>query len=323
VTFARDHRNGSQEARTVSDHVQVLADDYASALEQFLSDPEEGALAQAHHIGRTALANGCGVLEIATAHSRAITHILEQPLSDGERQFVLDSVEKFFIEALAPFEMAHRGFWEANMVLRRLNDVLEGHAKRIASALHDDAAQLLASVHLALADIARVSPDCAPAIDTARAMLDDIEQRLRNLAHELRPPILDDMGLVPALEFLGDSMQKRWGLPVTVHATIDRALPATVETTLYRITQEALTNVARHAKATRAQVSLQRAAQRIACSISDDGIGFDPKALSSNATRGIGLLEIEERVAALGGVFCLARNQLRGTNLTVEIPLEH
>jgi signal transduction histidine kinase len=154
-------------------------------------------------------------------------------------------------------------------------------------------------------------------------MLDDIEQRLRSLAHELRPPILDDLGLVPALEWLGDSMWKRWGLPVTVQATIGHALPATVETTLYRIAQEALTNVARHAKATHAEVSLQRAQKMIACSILDDGIGFDTAALARAAgARGIGLLEIEERVAALGGVFHLARNQARGTNLTVEIPLE-
>jgi len=308
----------------MSDTVQLLGEDYAAALRQFLCDPDEPALERAHQIGRAALASGCGVLEMATAHSRVVGQVLKTPAPEFERRQILDAVEKFFIEALAPFEMAHRGFWEANVVLRRLNDMLEGHAKRIASALHDDAAQLLASVHLTLADTARTLPaEGVAGIAAARSTLDEIEQRLRNLAHELRPPILDDLGLVPALEWLGDSVWKRWGLPVTVQASIDRSLPATVETTLYRITQEALTNVARHAKATHAQVSVSRAAKRIACSIRDDGIGFDSAALAKAAgARGIGLLEIEERVAALGGVFHLARNQARGTNLTVEIPLE-
>src|SRR5439155_2383616 len=114
------------------------------------------------------------------------------------------------------------GFWEANAVLRRLNDVLEGQAKRIASMLHDDTGQLLASVHFALAHVAgEVPPESAQEIQAARALLVEIEQRLRSLAHELRPPILDDLGLVPALKFLADSAWKRWGLPVTVHASID------------------------------------------------------------------------------------------------------
>lgn len=309
----------------VNDRRRDLAVDYTVALQHYLSEPEEPALARAHELGRKALTEGLGVLDMATLHSSALATALKHPLADGERAQVLEAVAKFFLETLSPFEMAHRGFWEANVVLHRLNDVLEGQAKRIAAQLHDESAQLLASVHFALAEVASNLPaDRANEIQAARGLLDQIEQRLRNLAHELRPPILDDLGLVPALEFLADTVSKRWGLPVTVQASIDRDLPATVEATLYRITQQALTNVARHAKATHAAVGVELAAHHVACSIRDDGIGVDMAALApGNGGRGLGLLEIQERVAALGGILRLGPNTPHGTDLTVEIPLEN
>ena len=137
-------------------------------------------------------------------------------------------------------------FWHTDMTVHRL---LEGQAERIAFALHDDAAQLLASVHFALAAIAnRLPAEHARQIQAARAMLDDAEAGLRHLAHELRPPLLEDLGLVPALEFLADGIAKRKGLCVAVKASVHRDVPAAVETTLYRIVQEALTNVAKHAQ---------------------------------------------------------------------------
>jgi signal transduction histidine kinase len=301
-----------------------LAHDYNLGLQHYLSEPEEPALARAHELGRKALTDGLGVLEMATIQSEAMSAALKGPFADGEQARVLEGVEKFFVEALTPFEMAHRGFWEANAVLHRLNDVLEGQAKRIASALHDEAAQLLASVHLALADVAsRLPSDRAEELQKARGLLDQIEQRLRNLAHELRPPILDDLGLVPALEFLCDSVSKRWGFRVTLQASIAQKLAATVETTLYRITQEALTNIAKHAKATAAQVSLQQAAHQIVCSIRDDGVGLDATAQADGSrSRGLGLREIQERTVALGGRLRLGPNDTRGTDLTIEIPLE-
>lgn len=301
-----------------------LAADYAIALQHYLAEPEEPALARAHELGRKALTDGLGVLDMASLHSCALAAALERPLADDERARVLEAVEKFFLETLSPFEMAHRGFWEANVVLHRLNDVLEGQAKRIAAQLHDESAQLLASLHFALAEVARQLPDDrANAIHAARGLLDQIEQRLRNLAHELRPPILDDLGLVPALEFLADSVEKRWGLSVTVEASLNGHLPATVEATLYRIAQEALTNAARHSKGTRAEVIVTQAAHAVLCSIRDDGIGVDLAALApGKGGRGLGLVETHERVAALGGVLRLGTNNGRGTDLTVEIPLE-
>jgi len=308
----------------VSARRRELASHYEVALQHYLLEPEEPALARAHELGRQALTEGLGVLDMATLHSDALATALKQPLGDGEQKQVLEALEKFFLETLSPFEMAHRGFWEANIVLHRLNDVLEAQAKRIAGQLHDDSAQLLASVHFALAEVARQLPDeRAKEIQAARGLLHQIEQRLRTLAHELRPPILDDLGLGPALEFLAETVSKRWGLPVGVHVTLDRPLPATVEATLYRIARESLTNVARHAKATRADVRVTRAAHHVSCSICDDGVGADVAALApGSGGRGMGLVEIQERVTALGGVLRLGANVPRGTDLTVEIPLE-
>lgn len=310
----------------MTDGVRELAERYAIAIQEYLSEPEELALARAYELGRTAFAGGLGVLEMAIVHSRAVSAVLTRQLEDDDRIRMLEALEKVFVETLSAFEMAHRGFRDANAVLHRLNEMLEGQAKRIAYALHDEAAQLLASVHLGLADVAnKVPEDTAREILSVRGLLDQIEERLRQLAHELRPPILDDLGLVSALEFLADGVSKRWGFPVTVQASIPARLPATVETTLYRITQEALTNAAKHAKASRVEVQVCEAAHRLVCSIRDDGIGFDVTAPTFKRSAGLGLMGINERVAALGGILLVGPNRRdgRGTDLTVEIPLEN
>jgi signal transduction histidine kinase len=262
------------------------------------------------------------VLEIATLHSRGIASVLERPLPDDERSRLLQRNTDFFVEALSAFEMTHRGFRDANTVLRRLNDILEGQAKRIAYTLHDEAAQLLASVHLALAEATRELPrEQAEIFTKMKDLLNEIEDRLRTLSHELRPPMLEYLGLPPALEILAEGVSKRWGLPVTVNSTLTTEIPATVGITVYRITQEALTNVAKHAEASRAEVDLRQVAQTLVCSVRDDGIGIPPNYRRS-AHPGLGLVEISERVTALGGVMRLGSNQNRGTDLTIEIPLE-
>lgn len=307
----------------MSDRLRTLSDDYSMALRQYVSNQDEAALARAYELGRKALEDGLGVLDVATVHSRALPALLLRPLHEHEHAKLLEALEKFLVEALSPFEMAFLGFRESNVVLHRVNEVLEGQARRIGSALHDEAAQLLASVHLALADLAVRQPGTAKPVQGVRGLLEQIEDRLRNLSHELRPPILDDLGLVPALEFLADTISKRWGVGVAVHATLDRSLPATVETTLYRIAQEALNNVVKHAKATQASVCLRRESHKVACSILDDGVGFDAAAVARRSgARGLGLVEIQERVVALGGALRLGDNDGGGTDLTVEIPLE-
>ena len=296
---------------------------YHAALLDYLAAPEEVALLGSYDLGRSALGDGLGILEMATIHSRAVAASLNRRVDDEERARLMDAQTAFLVEALSPFEMAHRAFRDANAVLRRLNDMLEGQAKRIAYTLHNEAGQLLASVHFALAEAERGLPtENAIHLGKVREMLTEIEERLRNVSHELRPPVLEDLGLSSALELLAESVSNRWGLPVGVSVSLKGDLPASIENTVYRITQEALTNAAKHASASRAEVDLRQIDGKIICSIRDDGGGFDDSAAFRKRRPGLGLTEIRERVAALGGVVRLGRNDDRGTDLTIEIPLD-
>jgi len=295
---------------------------YASTLQRYLAKPDENLLLVAYELGRAALGDGLGILEIATVHSHALAHVMDHCHSDAERARVLDRQNEFFVEVLSAFEMTHRGFRDANTVLRHLNDILEGQAKRIAYTLHDEAAQLLAGVYLALNEATRQLPEPhAMLLTKVRELLEKIEDRLRTLSHELRPPMLEYLGLPPALEILAEGVSKRWGLPVTVNSTVTSEIPIEVGITVYRVTQEALTNVAKHAEASRAEVDLRQVEHTLVCSVRDDGIGIASQA-NSVLHPGLGLLEINERVTALGGIMRLGANADRGTDLTIEIPLE-
>jgi two-component system, NarL family, sensor histidine kinase UhpB len=177
-------------------------------------------------------------------------------------------------------------------------------------------------VHVALAEWAQETPGtAADHLHRVVTLLDQIEVRLRELSHELRPTILDDLGLVPALEFLAGRVARRTGLVIKVEGLPGR-LPSVVETTLYRVAQEALTNVTRHARATTACLRLEREDRAIRCAIKDDGIGFDvPGILARRGEHGLGLIGIRERVVSLAGTVQIESAPGCGTTLLVTIPL--
>jgi signal transduction histidine kinase len=205
---------------------------------------------------------------------------------------------------------------------RRLHELLEEEARRIAHALHDEAGQLLASVYLALAELAGDLP--APArkrLEQISVLLDHVGEQLRCLSHELRPAVLDDFGLVAALESLVQGVSKRTGLVITIDAALEDRLPLAVETALYRILQEVLSNVGRHAWASQVKIHLQRAPGMITCSVRDDGIGMDVSAVPQRGQGGLGLIGIRERLAALGGRLSITSRQGEGTDLGITIPL--
>jgi signal transduction histidine kinase len=302
-----------------------LTHEVARAFRRFAAKPDESALVEAYELGRTALVCGFGVLEMAHILSRALASTDEHRGDEDGQLDAAGGAERFFVEALSPFEMAHRGFREANTVLRRMNDMLEAQSSRIASALHDEAAQLLTPLHLSVAEAERhVSPEAGHALREMRGLLNALEERLRDLSHELRPPMLDHMGLVPTLESLVEGISKRWGVPVSLHVSIGNGLPPSVETTLYRVVQEGLTNMARHSGAGAARVSLERRPRAIFCSVSDDGRGVAASDGDGGHHGGFGLAGISERVAALGGTVHFGPSpQGRGSALTLEIPLEN
>jgi signal transduction histidine kinase len=152
--------------------------------------------------------------------------------------------------------------------------------------------------------------------------LNQIEEQLRRLSHELRPTVLDDLGLIPALEFLIEGISERTGVQITLEGSTGGQLSGLIKTTLYRIVQAALNNVTKHAKASRVSIWFQLKEQNIHCSIQDNGIGFNlSDVLAKKGQRGLGLIGIRERLDALGGTLKITSTPGKGTDLHITIPL--
>lgn len=213
---------------------------------------------------------------------------------------------------------------QAEIALRHLNEMLEEEAKRIAHALHDEAGQVLTSIHLDLETLARELPPAAQGrLWGVRGLLKQFEGHLRDLSHELRPTVLDDLGLMPALEFLAAGVSKRTGVQLAVDGMGELDLPPTIDLALYRIVQEGLTNMAKYAHATRVWIEVQRTDGLVRCSLRDNGVGFEVSSvLGRRGERGIGLVGMRERAEALGGTLRIRSAPGQGTELLVAIPLE-
>jgi PAS domain S-box-containing protein len=212
----------------------------------------------------------------------------------------------------------------AEFVLRHLNRHLEDKAKRIAHALHDEAGQLLASVYLRVAEISGELPPLGRRrMEELRTLLDQVDDQLRRLAYELRPTILDDLGLVPACQFLAEGVSRRARVRIFIKGSTGGRLAPDVETALYRVAQEALANAGKHAQARKATVEFERAGRLLKGSIRDDGVGFDVNGvLSRVGNQGFGLMGMRERVVALGGRFAVKSKPGSGTSIEFEVPLE-
>lgn len=301
-----------------------LQKEYSDALRDYLARPNEKALRRAYEAGRKTLTNGAGVFGIAALHHQALKDVLPNPSQQIDESQMIKRAEEVFFESLMPFEMSHRAFREAIEVLRRMNERIEEESKRIAHALHQEAGGLLASTHLALEDLARdLSPEGSERLAFVRRLLDQMDDLLRQLAHEIRPTVLDDLGLLPALEFLADGVSKRSDVKITVEGSTEGRLPSTVETTLYRNVQEALNNVIKHARAAKVVVSVAREAHGVRCSVRDDGIGFDVSAtLAKHKERGLGHIGMRERLDSSHGTLLITSAPDRGSELLMYIPLE-
>lgn len=235
-------------------------------------------------------------------------------------QLVFRENKPFGIQAIAR-DITERK--RARESLRHLTEALEQEAKRIAHALHDEAGQLLASVHIALESVARDLPAAqGQRVRGIQGLLDEIESQLRRLSHELRPTILDDLGLVPAIEFLGQGISARTGVPISVEGSGVGRLPAHVEEVLYRVTQEALTNASKHAKATSITVTLEQTDSELHCRVRDDGVGFNLRAaLTSTDERGFGLINMRERLKFVGGNCEIISSPDHGCEILATVPL--
>ena len=203
--------------------------------------------------------------------------------------------------------------------VRRVVEAQELERKRLARELHDETGQALTSILLGLKPLEDVTSGSGrEAVAALRELVVSTLQDVRRLAVELRPSALDDLGLVPAIDRLAQSFGES-GLRVDVEAHIGEGrLSEPVETTLYRIVQEALTNVAKHAEARHLSITLTRKNGSVVAIIEDDGKGFDPNAVESN---GLGLLGMRERLALVGGTLRVEAAAGAGTTIAAEVPL--
>lgn len=297
----------------------LLDSDYREALAAYLDLGGEPLLTRAYGIGRDALSDGRSIPELVGVHSRALRSILSRAPAGGDLGVVIDASATFLAEALSPFEMTHRGYRDSLITWRHINETLEQEIRRIAHALHDDSGQLLVSVHLQLAQLAREISAAGPKINECQKLLDQAEQQLRHLSHELRPMVLDDLGWLPAIEFLAAAVSGRSRIPIDVRSSVTQRLPAPVETTLYRVVQEALTNATRHSRASRIRIDIEQQGETLRCVISDDGVGFEVE--SCVRSGGLGLRGMRERLAALGGSLHIVSARGEGAQVRFQLPL--
>jgi signal transduction histidine kinase len=299
-------------------------DDYRSSLCEYAAGGGEPALGRAYELGRRALTEQKSLVEIASLHHQAVLVLVCDAESRKRREELLRSSAEFLAECLSPYEMAHRGFQDAVTALRQLNETLEEEIKRIAYAVHDEAGQLLVAVHLALAEVALELPEPQQAqFARIKEMLNQVEKHLRRYSHELRPTILDDLGWIPAIRFLAEGISKRANLRIHIDAAVPGRPPATIETTLYRIVQEALTNAVKHARASNVWIRAWRENLLLCCSIRDDGGGFDSsQAHAARGRKGLGLIAMQERVTAIGGTLHIESRPGHGAELSIRLPLE-
>lgn len=218
---------------------------------------------------------------------------------------------------------------KSNLQIRHLADQLiaaqEEERAQIARELHDEIGQALTTVKISLDTMRLTSKSASPSplLDDGIARVDHALDQVRNLALLMRPAMLDDLGLESALRWLANSQAERAGYNMTF--TCDELQPRPpheIETICYRIAQEALTNIARHARACRVTVDLRRVASNLHMTIRDDGVGFDVAAMRSRAAHGgsMGLLCMEERARLGGGVLRIESAPGQGTKLLLNLP---
>jgi two-component system, NarL family, sensor histidine kinase UhpB len=260
------------------------------------------------------LRRALGPLEALTALARRVD--LTRPgqrVPVGQYQSEVSELATTFNEMLARLENERRD------ATRRVLAAQEGERLRIAQELHDEVGQTLTAVLLQLGRSARqadaeLGAELLETQETARASLEDV----RRISRELRPEALDDLGLTSALVALTERFAQGGGLTVT--RNLDRELPPLseeAELVIYRVAQEALTNVARHAGTDRAELSLTAADGRLTLRVLDQGKGFDPQRSEGGGMRGM-----RERAVLVGAQLAVTRRPRGGTEVRLSVPVE-
>ncbi len=224
----------------------------------------------------------------------------------------------------------HEQLWEKQEQLHQLAKrqvtIQEEERRRISRELHDDAGQELTALKIMLG---LISQDLPPGNSQVQSWLEEsitltnkAMEKIRSLAQGLRPPALDAVGLFPALEELCNEFSRRTHISLKLQGDQIPPLPERYKICLYRILQEALTNIAKHAKARQVEVQLIKDGEIIYLSVEDDGVGFNQKGLRGLDHKGMGLVGMQERLEALGGYLQIQTGKEEGTRIIATIPCE-
>ena len=292
----------------------VLASRHGQRVDSLIDDPDVDQVA-ARLLGARS-----GLYVPLVAHDRAIGVIDAHDKLGDDLRFTDDDMrlaESFASRASVAVDLSERVARES---LRAVVEAQELERRRLARELHDETGQALTSILLGLRAMedAKTDEQVRAAAVELRELVVRTLQDVRQLAVELRPKALDDFGLIAALERLVETWAEQTGIRVELAAGLPGRLPAEIETALYRIVQEALTNIVKHARASRVSIVLSEREHAVTVVIEDDGIGFAPR---STREDGLGLVGMRERVALVGGRLEIESREGAGTTLLVEVPV--
>jgi signal transduction histidine kinase len=221
-------------------------------------------------------------------------------------------------------QMLHKSYARVQDLSRQLLMVQEDERRHLARELHDEIGQVLSAISVNLKVVkTKVDASAWARLEESIGLVDRAVEQVRNLSLDLRPSMLDEFGLEAALRWYVDRLAERTGL--TAHFDSETSvgeLPYLVRTACFRVVQETLTNVVRHAHAKEVWVTLQGQEKEVRVEIRDDGIGFKAEARNQGTRDGLGLLGIRERVELLGGQVDIESKRKHGTTVQVRLPLE-
>jgi signal transduction histidine kinase len=293
---------------------RVLERRRSERVDSLLDDPEVDQATARKMGART------GMWVPLVVRDRPIGVLVAQDKEDTDARFTdedLRIAEAFGERAAVAIDLSER---VAKDALRRVVAGQELERQRLARELHDETGQALTSILLGLKAIEEADngQDVRQSVLELRKLVVGTLQDVRRLAVELRPKALDDFGLVAALQRLAETFAEQTGIRVHLEAALgDSRLPAETETALYRIVQEALTNVIKHAQAGTVSIVLTRKGARVVAVIEDDGRGFDPEDMRDER---LGLLGMRERIALVDGQLSVESRPGEGTTIAVEVP---
>jgi len=251
----------------------------------------------------------------------AVTLIAALALGLGMAAFSTRKILKLETQAQARYEEVAEARSQLKDLSARLVQAQETERRALSRELHDEVGQSLSAVLIELRNLStglgmRSEDQSRAQVEIIKGLVESSIRVVRNMALLLRPSMLDDLGLVPALRWQAREVSKRTSMDVSVAAElISDDLPDEYKTCIYRVVQEALHNSSRHSRASAVRIRVQQEPGRLTLSIQDDGQGFDVTQM-----KGLGLLGIQERVAQLGGVCHVHSEPGAGTVLTVELP---